>query len=595
MIPPCSLRRPARHGVVLVAVIVVVAAMSLSAYSFARWMRAEARAAEIELRTVQARLAAESAVELTRALVMGQRRGFSTANLDDVPSLFRNVALFEPDEDVHPRLRARFTVMAPVDVEIGTSQFSGVRYGVSDENAKIDLNAWALRDPVRLEQVLQLNARLPEQLAHDVVSWITPVELSTLNPQLSTSLPNPQSLSLTHSPIDDYRPKHAPLASFDELLLVRGMTREYLYGEEEAEVSETGSYALASAYRSVPLDRFTTLYSRSGTLDRTGRPRIRLNQPDLTALYRELLAEFDESLARFVIALRVFGSTGHAGGGPSAAPAALAGGGFVIPSILDLLVPEVSGVWKGRSVTIRNPLYEQGSPTFDAAFEGEGNSGSTAGSPGGVPTATDLLDRVTVSEADVRLGVVNINTAPAEALAILPGLTEEEEAQILASRRDDEPRQGIAWLVTENVISPQTFRRIEPLITGQSDALRVRAVGAVGDRGPLVELDAVIDATRNPPELLSYKTTEPPSGRFRDELPLAEEPHPLPSDYDVSSGGTRGATRVKSRESVGWASPTSQSAPDAAVGTAHPTERFAAVSPPTLRRARRTPPTGGPR
>jgi len=87
-----------RAGLVLVSVLFVISIMSLSAYSFARWMRVEREAAEMQLRTVQARLAAESAVELTRALLMGRRRGLPMPDLRDNPRLFRNIALFEDEE-----------------------------------------------------------------------------------------------------------------------------------------------------------------------------------------------------------------------------------------------------------------------------------------------------------------------------------------------------------------------------------------------------------------------------------------------------------------------------------------------------------------
>jgi type II secretory pathway component PulK len=507
--------RKQTSGVVLVAVVVVIAMMSLSAYSFARWMRVEAQAAEMQLRTQQARLAAESAVELTRALLIERRRGLRLPDWRDQPRLFRNIALFEQDEDVHPRMRARFSVLAPADVDLGRVRLRFDRYGISDENAKIELNTWALSNPVGLEQVLASQVRLPASVVRDLMDWI--------NGGTSAGRFQPQRIAFGGSFVDRNRPNGGPLATLDELLLVRGMTRASLYGAEESEAEPPKD---SPPQQGAPLSQIGTVHARSVETDRSGQPRIRLNSGDLVSLFRSLRSEFGEPFARWVIALRVFGpGSGPTDGvliGPSIR-AELEGETstgprlYPIRSTLDLLEHEVSGIWNGRALTIANPLFEHPSSLADAVAR--------------------LFDRVTIHDDAVRAGTINVNTASEAVLAILPGLGEQERAQIVAGRGEADPDQGLAWLITDDVLSPDAFRAIEPYVIGRSDVLRVHAIASIGARGPFVQVDAVVDGTQYPPELLSYRVAPAPWDRWRHALTEDDEPKTLPDLSRFPSDG----------------------------------------------------------
>ncbi len=163
-------RFPARGGFVLIAVLAVIVILSLSAYAFTQSMRLEAKAVDMQLRTTQARLVAESGVELTRALLILERHGIPLPDLDDNPDLFQGISLFDSDESVHNRLRAQFSVMAPLRSSVVPSQESLIRFGLTDENAKLDLIAWAQRDPIRLRQILESSLGLPTELAAGVIT-----------------------------------------------------------------------------------------------------------------------------------------------------------------------------------------------------------------------------------------------------------------------------------------------------------------------------------------------------------------------------------------------------------------------------------------
>jgi DNA uptake protein ComE-like DNA-binding protein len=110
-----------------------------------------------------------------------------------------------------------------------------------------------------------------------------------------------------------YRCKNGPLDSLEELLLVRGVTPELLFGTDrnrngapDPEESDGSS--------GTPGDRgwsaYLTVYSRERNVDSDGNPRIYLNDKDTTTLYTKLQEAFngDTTLADFVMAYRMLGA-----------------------------------------------------------------------------------------------------------------------------------------------------------------------------------------------------------------------------------------------------------------------------------------------
>ena len=120
------------------------------------------------------------------------------------------------------------------------------------------------------------------------------------------------------------RPRNAVPPSLDELLLVRGVTREKLFGLDLNANFDTDDWEadLASAdprrqlhatqqprpaaMRS-PWCRCLTVYSGERDESFEGRTRILLNQSDLGALHRELSTVLEPSWANFIVAYRQYG------------------------------------------------------------------------------------------------------------------------------------------------------------------------------------------------------------------------------------------------------------------------------------------------
>ena len=74
-----------------------------------------------------------------------------------------------------------------------------------------------------------------------------------------------------------------------------------------------------------------------------------------------------------------------------------------------------------------------------------------------------IVDKITLQDGDTRSGLININTAPAEVLALLPGM-DPQKAQVIVERREqDPPDDSQIQSFTEEEITGNPFTRISQL------------------------------------------------------------------------------------------------------------------------------------
>ena len=111
-----------RRGIVLLIVLVVIVALSLSAYTFSGMMLAHRHSALLNGKRVQARSFVESGVETIRYYLMQD-----VATQEELGGHFNNPLFFQanvvlPDEDL--KLRGGFTVLASFYDETGTTSES---------------------------------------------------------------------------------------------------------------------------------------------------------------------------------------------------------------------------------------------------------------------------------------------------------------------------------------------------------------------------------------------------------------------------------------------------------------------------------------
>jgi DNA uptake protein ComE-like DNA-binding protein len=95
----------------------------------------------------------------------------------------------------------------------------------------------------------------------------------------------------------------------------------------------------------------------------------------------------------------------------------------------------------------------------------------------------ELVDTFTTESGELHFGRLDINTAPYEALAALPGLEPEQANEIVQSREDlsDEQRESIAWPAILGIVEPEAYDELAGRITTRCWTYRVRFAAAEED------------------------------------------------------------------------------------------------------------------
>jgi hypothetical protein len=340
---------PSRCGMVLVIVLIAVVMLSLAAYTFTELMLSENKAARLVTREAQARALAESAAEMTR-LYLAQ----TPQSLLEAGGTYSNAAKFQAVQvidDGTPRGRGRFTVISPL-VESG--EVTGVRFGLENESARLNLNTLlfleeqagglSLLDNTTgnasgssqsqgsqqsddqsgnqngasssanssgnstgsARDLLMALPGMTEDIADAILDWID-----------EDDEPREFGAEVEYYSALGYGPKNGPLDTIEELLLVRGITPDLLFGADAnrngvIDPSEINRAYLAEATASDPeVDRgwapYLTLYSKEANVRPDGTPRIDLNSEDLQSLHEQLETALNTDWANFIIAYRQFG------------------------------------------------------------------------------------------------------------------------------------------------------------------------------------------------------------------------------------------------------------------------------------------------
>jgi type II secretory pathway component PulK len=297
------------------------------------------------------------------------------------------------------------------------------RYGVSDENGRLNLNT-ATRG------MLMKLPGMTEEIADSILRW---------RGEDTGGRGAGDEYYMTLDP--PYRLKGAPFETIAELLLVRGVTAQLLFGEDVNAngvldpAEDDGDANPPADNMDGRLDRgwlpFVTVWSYDLNLDSTGQPRVNVNRADYSALRA---VGFSESDANSILAAR-----------------AMIGGSF--PSVAALL--SVPGVERRELRAV--------------------------------------IDRLSVTDDPVLPGLINVNTAPAEVLKALPGMNDERVARVVEARQNPETDTAtILWLL--GPLDPDTFQQVAPFVTVRSLQFRMDATAVDPARGLMRRMFGVWDA-----------------------------------------------------------------------------------------------------
>src|SRR5262249_36547062 len=126
-------------------------------------------------------------------------------------------------EDEAAERRARFSIVSP---RMDNDEVSGIRFGAEDESSRLNLAVladWERRQPGSAKQALMRLPEMTESAAESILDWI-----------------DADSEARAQGAEDDYysgldaryAPRNSAPESLEELLLVKDVTRESLFGAD---------------------------------------------------------------------------------------------------------------------------------------------------------------------------------------------------------------------------------------------------------------------------------------------------------------------------------------------------------------------------
>ncbi|MGE5192524.1 MAG: general secretion pathway protein GspK [Deltaproteobacteria bacterium] len=171
----------------------------------------------------------------------------------------------------------------------------------------------------------------------------------------------------------------------------------------------------------------------------------------------------------------------------------------------------------GAKYTLKS-LYELfGAKTANGTIDGKANtslSSPWSSTPADIATyALQMNDALTLTDNPYIDGRINVNLAPREILLGIPPLATNAAlvdaivgAQIKGtaaqSSSQSTERLTTAWLVTTTLTDINTLESLDPFITARGDVFHLQSVGYFEGGGPMARVEAVIDATQIPPQVV---------------------------------------------------------------------------------------------
>ncbi|HXY37786.1 MAG TPA: hypothetical protein VEI07_26405 [Planctomycetaceae bacterium] len=550
-----------RRASVLLVVLVVIVLLALAAYALVQMCVAENEASDRFAREAEARAFAESGIDMAVIMLTDPAERQNPDFVLNRPDALKAVIVKQSDV---PRGRGRYSVVAG-DLADATSK--NVRFGLVDESGKLNLNsliAWQNNSSLNINDSTARNflINLP-YMTNDVADAILDfIDADDVARQYGVE----SDYYTTLSP--PYHTANGPLQSLDELLLVKGVTPSLLYGEDlnRNGIMDPGEDLNGDGYFDRGWSAYLTVSSAERNLQQDGSARININGQDLPALYDQLAGLLGTQQAQYIVAYRMNGANSSGGGGGGGGSGGSGGGGSsssmssssssssggssggsssggsssggggggggrlqnqaaniaatrgnrntgqtVLRDGLQLPIPPATG-----KVTITS-LYQLIGGSVRASVNGRNTTLNSPFSSNAGQIASylpQMLDQLSLSDDLFVKGRINVNTAPIQVLLGLPNMTEQMAEQIVAaqtvsstaqSASAQAPRATNAWLVVEGICSARTMASFDPYLTSRGDVYRVQSVGFFDEGGPVVRLEAVIDAAVLPARILNLR------------------------------------------------------------------------------------------
>lgn len=440
-----------RNGSILVSLLWIVAILSLVVVGVLHSANLDLRVTKNNGDSIQAYYLALAGVEKAKAQIFHDAKDRRERGVNHNGSLYDSPADFQDVEFS----RGRFRV---VDGGENGSKDT-LTYGVIDEERFINFNTADQNQLLRLEGI-------EENLIGAIMDY------RDGDQQVS---PGGAEFADYEAMQPPYIPHDAPFRTLRELLLVRGMPRELLLGEDinangwlDPEENDGDLFEPKDNQDGV-LDRgwlkMATVWSAVRNVDAKGEARVNIKEADESALAE--VEGISTDLARSIVQYR---------------------NSQQLNSLADLL--EVKAVQRNSS------------------------DGSSRSSGNGSPTGPNLIDRelfrqiadhLTVNENTTLPGAININTASEEVLATLPGIEPELATAIVAHRSSNGFFQSVGHLFDVDGMTDSIFKQFVDRITTRSETFRIFSEGRIASSGALRRLQVVVRVDDFSVQTLAYR------------------------------------------------------------------------------------------
>ncbi len=425
------LRRCRRGGLVLYAVMVIVAMASLVAAGLMFRVQAETAAADAGMTGRQAYLAARSGIQRAAMLLAQMQGDLAAAGLTDDEALFRNQLVWDDGT-----IQWYFTIYAE-----NLQDPDNVRYGITDEAGKFNLN-WA--DHATLLAMPNMTEELADSLL-DYIDEDDDTRAGGAEQDWYDRLAYP------------YYIKNGPIATLEELLLVKGFNALIVFGEDA---------------------------NRNGLLDPNEDDGDESFPPD------DADGVLNAGLSRVATAFTTEKSSGsqlNLNGDLQS----LRNAAWLTAGTIDYI--EQEGPFRHPSDLLYDP------------------SPATGGPPSGTPDITRaeiamLLEGYVAGPQNPYAGIggLNIMTASIERIAMIGGFGMVWAQDVVSERANltDDEKKTPAWLLLKNLVNTTEFKGFGGMLSTQSNQYRIRCIGFGYPIGRFCILEVIIDLSGGKPRVM---------------------------------------------------------------------------------------------
>lgn len=458
-----------KNASVLVALLWCVALLALFVTSVLYTGRLDLQIAKNHGDSIQAYYLALAGAEKAKAVIYHdaadrQRSAQNHSGLIyDDPSDFQDVKLG----------RGEFRVIHQGTAEDSRKLF----YGVTDEQSRLNINEASLQQLTNLYQ-------LTPEIAAAIIDW---------RDQDNNVSPGGAEAEYYAAQQPRYIPRNDRIQTARELLLVRGVTRELLLGEDANQnglldpEEDDGDASYPPDNRDGLLDPGWSgaICFESATENKTasGEDRVNVQTADEATLTG--VPGLSQDIARAIVQYREQNK---------------------LESLVDLL-----------EVTAMSSPPNAGQPGPGAPPGPDQPPGAPNGQPqqarpqpvGPKLISEDLLmqlaDDLTTSADASQRGLININTASSVVLRCLPGITDELARAIINYRSSAGFFPNVAHLLKVPGMTHELFKQLSANITVRSDTYRIISEGKVGSSGAQRRIEVIVQLGKNSIDTISYR------------------------------------------------------------------------------------------